>query len=670
MGMLRNHINTVGVEAALGALGDEEFGDKQDIAFAGSRPDISQFATDYLDRVGISLLPEGEFSDHPVISAAASSSDKEGWKKGKESDIFPALQTFKNKLEEAQHLPGLESSEDLSQLMGGEFGAEVPQFTPEVFAKLDEKYGKDKWIVKSYDDAAYAGFGIFFPQKAKRVQQEAQNTIWSAGEQLSKYGFELMRNNENKIIGVKHQDGNEFPFGKSKEDDDGNIGYPEFSDKIFGDVQEWAMRAARAAPNESGAALPRRWLDAPSRYMAQPAFAAVGISDEERAQGVTFKKGQEGRVHITTKNGKAQIVRHATWMKEELLPVVFESEDTLAMAQAALHAIDNLPESERQGQVYAPDVMFTGEGYKVVEANPSNEAGSSGYLQDNAMVMDSYVSQLTGREPAHVKFIRKLLTNKVTNDSTGTNSESGKRSSEGGNQGRNENDSAGKTKTSGAKGQGSPEKAKALMEKQGLGSLAVSDPDQRWVHPPEQQHEYNNHVLDVARKAGTFTPPENYSFVTKNPNVGGNEHDVHFDADNNQYYKFTKGGHFGQNKDLPEYLDRLKIANELWPELGYKFHGITQSPFDGTLQAVTSMNGIAGTKPNMQEIEDWFKGNGWEPNDERWEWPDGSDAGHWSWKDPQSGTVISDAHFKNFIKTKSGGLVPIDVDILPGKGKR
>lgn len=144
--------------------------------------------------------------------------------------------------------------------------------------------------------------------------------------------------------------------------------------------------------------------------MAQPAFPVVGITNEERAQGVTFKRGQEGRVHIVTRNGKAELVSHGTWLKMEPLPVVFENDDTRAMAKAALEAINALPETERGGQIYAPDVVKTKDGYRVVEANPANEAGASGYLQDNPLIMDSYAAQLTGREPMHVKFIRRLLT--------------------------------------------------------------------------------------------------------------------------------------------------------------------------------------------------------------------------------------------------------------------
>lgn len=397
MAMLRDHVNSVGVESALDALGPEVAGTGEEVQYGGSVIETGDFAEQYLSRNGISVIQgNAPGGGGKIVSTVAPSSDDEGLKsRGRTEDVFPALQTLRNKLHEAQHLPGLEKSEDIGKLMGKEFGAKVPSFTPEVLAKLDETYGAGKWIVKSYGDEAYAGYGIFFPQRVQQIRQDAQNTIWASWAELAKYGFAHSRDESGRVVGIKHASGDEYLFGTKK-----------YADTINGDAREWADKAARAAASENATAIPE------GSFMAQPAFAVVGISNEERAAGVTFKKGQEGRVHIVTRNGKAEIVPHSTWLKEEHLPVVFESEDTRAMAKAALDAINALPESERRSQLYAPDIVKTADGYRVVEANPANEAGASGYLQDNPFIIDAYVSQVAGREPAHVKFIRKLLTGK------------------------------------------------------------------------------------------------------------------------------------------------------------------------------------------------------------------------------------------------------------------
>jgi hypothetical protein len=419
MDKLRDHVNSVGTDAALKALGEEATGKGESVQYAGWA-ELGDFAEKYLDRNGITLVHGNDFE--PGKKLVATVSPETGKKpettahlqpRNQAGDIVPVDQQLRDKLHEAQHLPGLEKSEDLAVLMGGELGGETTHFTPDVLKKLDETYGKGQWIVKSYGPEAFAGFGIFFPQRAAQIQQDARNTIWSAGEQVARHGFTLERDAAGKVNGLKHQGGESYPFGSEK-----------YASTIHGDVRRWGdlvgssrkvlnadgdeIELGPAADSEHATQLPI----AGRQFMAQPAFPVVGISDAERAAGITFKKGQEGRTHIVTRNGKAELVPHSTWLKKEHLPVVFESADTKAMAQAALDAINALPESERQGQLYAPDIVPTANGYKVVEANPADETGASGYLQDNPFIIDSYVSHLTGREPAHVQFIRNLLTKK------------------------------------------------------------------------------------------------------------------------------------------------------------------------------------------------------------------------------------------------------------------
>ncbi len=145
-------------------------------------------------------------------------------------------------------------------------------------------------------------------------------------------------------------------------------------------------------------------------------------------------------------------------------------------------------------------------------------------------------------------------------------------------------------------------------------------------------------------------------------NVGGNEHDVHQDAENNTYYKLTKDGHFGYNKDVPEYLERHKIANVLWPSLGYKFVGVTND-FEGRPQLVMAMNRISGSHPEQHEIEDWFHSHGFVPAEQQ-HGPEAHLGKIYNWVDSKTGTRIMDAHPGNFLKNDAG-LVPIDVDILP-----
>jgi hypothetical protein len=57
--------------------------------------------------------------------------------------------------------------------------------------------------------------------------------------------------------------------------------------------------------------------------------------------------------------------------------------------------------------------MTTADGsFKVVKLNAQGDTNGSGYLHDNQFTIDSYASHLTDREPAHVRFIRKLLSSR------------------------------------------------------------------------------------------------------------------------------------------------------------------------------------------------------------------------------------------------------------------
>jgi len=411
LGHLRNHVEGNGVEATLAAVGGVGTGKhtKKSVEYEGGWDKdafdhgdhgrhLAQFCESYLNRHGITMSHQTDRIDpsspQPLVSSA---SPKYGGTEAK--DVHPRRKgsftvsdpTLRDKLEESKRLPGLETSEDVSKVAG----KKVTHLTPDVTAKFDSIYGKDKWIVKAYGDDAAAGYGIYFPQRARQMQGEAQNNIWNAGAGVAKYGFSLHRDESNNVVGLKHTSGDTYLFGTDK-----------YNKTIDGEVRHWGDKAHEAAQHEHGAALAGGGKD----YMVQPAFNVVGISEADRAAGVTIKYGQEGRVHVVTRNGKAEVVPYSTWLKGDHLPVVFDNADTRAMAEAARQAVDRLPHSEKHGQIYAPDIVKTTEGYKVVETNPANHTGSSGYLGNNPLIIDSYVSHLTGRTPAHVEFIRKLLT--------------------------------------------------------------------------------------------------------------------------------------------------------------------------------------------------------------------------------------------------------------------
>ena len=278
------------------------------------------------------------------------------------------------------------------------------------------------------------------------------------------------------------------------------------------------------------------------------------------------------------------------------------------------------------------------------------------------------------REPGHVQFIRKLLTKKVSDGTQGGKEEAAKPgtgadrpggvgSGGGGDRGVGGTDTGGADRIDPTESRHAhaPEDLAAKLTEAGVERLPEAESEiGRWMHPQNRADHHNKQVLEAAKKAGVFVHPNTLARVTQHsPNVGGMEHDVHEDAANNRFFKFPKNGRFGNNTDVHEYLERHRLANELWPELDYKVHGVTQDA-QGRAQTVLSMNRVEGTHPEQHEIDDWFRKQGFVQDEH-----DHPDFLVRSWRDPKTGTRIHDAHTKNVIKT-ARGLVPIDVDIQPG----
>jgi hypothetical protein len=145
---LREHVGLVGAESALSALGakDTTAGDKGKVQYWGvgteemNWKNMGSFMEAYLARNGI-IAVTGDTSDPnlPLVSALGAP-DK--YVAGE--DFKPIGAHYRDKLSEAKHLPGLETSEDITKIMG----KPVTHLTPEVAAALDQKYGPGQWIVK------------------------------------------------------------------------------------------------------------------------------------------------------------------------------------------------------------------------------------------------------------------------------------------------------------------------------------------------------------------------------------------------------------------------------------------------------------------------------------------------------------------------------------------
>jgi len=133
---------------------------------------------------------------------------------------------------------------------------------------------------------------------------------------------------------------------------------------------------------------------------------------------------------------------------------------------------------------------------------------------------------------------------------------------------------------------------------------------------------------------------------------GGYEHQVYYVRRSGRVFKVTKAGRFGYAWYLKDYLQNLVWCNEAFGD-DMRLEGVTRTQ-DG-VSVVISQSYVHGRKPSMQEIAEWFAGQGCKRLGElRWEYPDGM--------------VVGDAHPGNIILMADGSMVPIDLRIeKPGK---
>ncbi len=254
MDYLKEYVKNADPEDLLKSLGKAKVGEGGRVQYEGAYDEIDEvqkeadFIKGYLDRAGITLIQTGSTND-PSMPLISSWSAKNLVQQGRQAtlerknagDYIPTDASYANdKLEEAKHLPGLETSEDINKLLGHP----VTHLTPDVMAKFDETYGKGRWIVKSYGTEAYAGFGIFFPQRAQQIQKDARSTVNSARIELKKHGFGVARDNEGTAYGIT----------------DGRRTYHFGTEEFDGIKSELVKRLGRAVASgahaENGAALP------------------------------------------------------------------------------------------------------------------------------------------------------------------------------------------------------------------------------------------------------------------------------------------------------------------------------------------------------------------------------------------------------------------------------
>lgn len=149
--------------------------------------------------------------------------------------------------------------------------------------------------------------------------------------------------------------------------------------------------------------------------------------------------------------------------------------------------------------------------------------------------------------------------------------------------------------------------------------------------------------------------------LSRAPDDEGNEHQVWFQPETDTYLKITWPDFFGMlvlhRPDEEEqaspiaYLERWHLHNELFGD-NVSFHGTVQE--GGKLRLVIQQQAIAGEPATLEQINDFFTGNGWK------RFTVGCEVAYF---DPERNMVISDTHRGNIIMMKDGLLAPIDLRV-------
>lgn len=161
-------------------------------------------------------------------------------------------------------------------------------------------------------------------------------------------------------------------------------------------------------------------------------------------------------------------------------------------------------------------------------------------------------------------------------------------------------------------------------------------------------------LVSWARESGWLIEPAGFGKLTPTFKEfeGGAEHQVFGVPKAGRVMKITRPPNFGARGKLADYLRNLKWSNALFQD-DIRIEGVVETENGPAM--VISQPFVAGKSPDIEIVKAWFAQQGYQP------------AGENTWKHPDTGAVITDAHPRNFILTEEEELVPIDLQVLnPG----
>ena len=165
-------------------------------------------------------------------------------------------------------------------------------------------------------------------------------------------------------------------------------------------------------------------------------------------------------------------------------------------------------------------------------------------------------------------------------------------------------------------------------------------------------------LLNWGEATGLTRPEGEFSFLRRKPTAYGDEHQAWFDEGNNRWHKATYPNRFGiawsreGSATAGEYLTRLLLQNQYF---GDDIHLMALANCDKKLRVITSQPHIIGEHAAYEEIQRWFRGLGFN----RFE-----SGGSFAWYRTDYNLLVSDAHEGNVIRSPTGALFAIDLNLL------
>jgi hypothetical protein len=165
-------------------------------------------------------------------------------------------------------------------------------------------------------------------------------------------------------------------------------------------------------------------------------------------------------------------------------------------------------------------------------------------------------------------------------------------------------------------------------------------------------------LLNWGEATSLIHPEAEYSFLQRKPDGHGNEHEAWFHEDSNRWYKATYPNRFGLawgrigSATAGEYLTRLTLQNRYF---GDDIHLVALVNCNEKLRVITSQPHIFGERAPYEEIQRWLC-------DLEFLRFISNDCVAW-YRDSDN-LLVSDAHEGNVIRSKTGALFAIDLNLM------